>query len=260
MKNKTIVCAILTITIGLAGGAYADSLTHGVIFGSGNANGNFTVDRAGGVELGLRAKIPFAGITNYDGVMTYNYSTAEIDAGGKASWNFDWAINTDYTDNSGLVLSDLTYSLEFDYDPSAATDYHGFGSAVGLTGDPVTPTATIDYFDHAIGDNSTTQGPGNPNVTADATAYAAALDNNNVLQNSWRGQWMATTPAGSFDPYQQGTYNVRLTAYDNVGAIASTEIEVLINGGAPIPEPATMTLLGLGLAGMGMRYRKRKSA
>jgi hypothetical protein len=261
LKNNIFVCAVVAAVVSMAGSAAADSLTHGVIFGSGNANGNFTVARDGGVELGLRAKIPFSGVTNYDGVMTYAYTSADIDTGGKSSWNFDWAINTDYTDASGLVLSDLTYVLEFDYDPSLGVDYQGFGTLLGLTGDPVTPTGTINYFDHAIGNNSTVQGPGHPNVTADATAYAAALDSNNVLQNSWRGQWMWNLGATTFDPYAQGTYNVRLSAYDGAGLVTSTEIKVEINGGAaPIPEPATMTLLGLGIAGMGLRYRKRKAA
>ena len=33
---------------------YDQNVTNNVIFGSGNANGSFTTDRASGVELGLR--------------------------------------------------------------------------------------------------------------------------------------------------------------------------------------------------------------
>lgn len=266
MKNKTILAALVAVALGVASNATAvvtfdDDLTHGVIFGSGNANGNFTIDRNQGVELGLRAKIPYSGVTNSNGDGSYSYTTADIDTGGRASWNFDWSINTNESGASGFVLSDLTYLLEFDYDPSAGVDYHGFGTALGLSGDPVTPTATIPFFDHALGNNATVQGPGNPNVAADATAYAAAMGTDNVAQNSWRGQWMQTIPAASFDPYGPGTYNIRLSAFDGSGAtVASTEIEVHINGGAPIPEPATMTLLGLGIAGLGLRARKRKNA
>ena len=72
---------------------------------------------------------------------------------------------------------------------------------------------------------------------------------------------MQNAPAATFDPYAQGTYNIRLSAFDaNGGTVASTEIQVYINGGAPVPEPATVTLLGLGLAGLGFRARKRKQA
>ena len=263
MKNKIMLCAMLFAVVGLAGSVSAlsfdQNVTPDVIFGSGNSNGSFTVDRNGGVELGLRAKIPFSGVTNSNGDGSYSYTTADIDTGGKASWNFDWTINTDYDSSSGLMLDDLTYLLEFDYDPSAGVDYHGFGTALGIAGDPVTPTGIVPYYDHAIGTNATPNGGGTE--AGDAVTYAGLLASNNVLQNSWRGQWMQNAPAATFDPYAQGTYNIRLSAFDaNGGTVASTEIQVYINGGAPVPEPATVTLLGLGLAGLGFRARKRKQA
>jgi hypothetical protein len=51
--------------LGVAGPAQAQSLlfdqdvTPDVIFGSGNANGAFTIDQSNGIELGLRGKLRF---------------------------------------------------------------------------------------------------------------------------------------------------------------------------------------------------------
>ena len=68
--KKTIFAVTVAAILGMAGSALADSITPDTIWGSGNSNGNYTVARSNGVELGLRAKIPYSGLTNYDGVMT----------------------------------------------------------------------------------------------------------------------------------------------------------------------------------------------
>ena len=39
--------------------SFDQNVSSNVIFGSGNANGGFTVDRRNGVELGLRSKVRF---------------------------------------------------------------------------------------------------------------------------------------------------------------------------------------------------------
>lgn len=81
MVRKFIAAAILATALGTAGSANAllfnENVTPDAIFGSGNANGNFTVDRQGGVELGLRAKIPFSGLIRSNGDGSYSYTLAE---------------------------------------------------------------------------------------------------------------------------------------------------------------------------------------
>ncbi|MCG8493699.1 MAG: hypothetical protein MI743_18920, partial [Sneathiellales bacterium] len=54
-----------------------------VIFGSGNANGGFTVGSSNNIEVGLRAKqrFPKANIFNYDGNQTYNFTVGESSPG-----------------------------------------------------------------------------------------------------------------------------------------------------------------------------------
>ncbi len=209
-----------------------------VIFGSGNANGSFTVDRDNGVELGLRAKIPFVGTINSNGDATYSYNTGE-------TWNFDWTINTNYDgSNPGLKLDDLSFYLSLDIDPSAAISFFTF--------DPVTPTGSVPYYDHSIGDNTTGNGQGTE--ATNSAEYTALLANNNVLQQSWRYQFFTGIPGFSYDPTLAGAYSIYLTALDsNAALIARTQIQVLVT---PVPEPSTYLVLCLGLLGIVLRKKK----
>ncbi|MCF6217120.1 MAG: PEP-CTERM sorting domain-containing protein [Emcibacter sp.] len=217
---------------------YDQNVSPDVIFGTGNANGAFTVDRNAGIELGLRAKIPFVGTTNSNGDGTYSYSLAEANP----RWNFDWTVNTDYDDTTGQKISDFTYLLGIDFDPGAGTDF--------LTFDPIT---TI-FADHSIGDNSTINGGGTEATTP--AEYQALIDANNVLQQSWRHAFFPFHPSLSYDPTISGTYDIFLTAFDGQGqTVGYTEIQVIIG---QIPEPAPFALMGLSLILMGL-YRRKKS-
>jgi hypothetical protein len=241
--KKTVLTVTLLCALVLAGGAGATSvfdtsLANGVIFGDGNSNDHFAVDTSGDIEVGLRAKIPFVGSLDPAGTNVYSVAAG-------TTWNFDWSVNVDVTGGGGATLDGFTYLMELDIDASAATAFVGF--------DPI----IVPYADHALGDNTTVQGPGNPNVAPDAASYATALATDNVAQNSWRYAFFPIP----YDVGIDGTYDVRLSVFDGSTLVGGESITVVVGaGGAPIPEPATMTLLGLGLAGMGLRYRKRKNA
>jgi hypothetical protein len=128
----------------------------------------------------------------------------------------------------------------------------------------VNPGLGIVYWDHALGDNSTTQGPGNPNVAPfdpAGAAYGTAISDSNVAQNSWKAHWFF---GPGFDPTIDATYDIFLAAFDPAGGpdpIAISSIQIIVGqGGAaavPVPAPATLALIGLSLLGLAVPRRRR---
>ena len=204
---------------------YDQDVTPDVIFGSGNSNGQFTINRANGIELGLRAKIPFSGQINSSGDGRYHYSLPQTDHDNNPAtdnrWNFDWTINTDFDSSNGSELDEYTYELGLDADPGPGTDF--------LIFDPVTPTAQTPFFDHSIGNNGTANGAGIE--ATDATEYLNLLNTQNVLQQSWRYAFFPLTPLDQYDPDQPGSYTIYLAIKNPSGVtLLRTEIEVIIGG------------------------------
>lgn len=206
---------------------FDQDITPDAIFGSGNANGAFTTDRQNGVEVGLRGKIRFnengqpenTFNSNGDGTYTFIATVAPGRAQNTPEWNFEWSINTDFDDSSNLAISDLTYELGLDGDPSDGTAF--------LVFDPITPSNTVPFFDHAIGDNTTANGDG---VSAtNPTEYQMLTDNNNVVQNSWRYPFFPVDALASFNAKLEGTYDIYLLARDSLGeVIARSDIRIIM--------------------------------
>lgn len=229
--------------------AFDQDVTPDVIFGSGNANGSFTTDRTGDLELGLRGKLRFNAANapentfNSNGDGTYTFENVlpptgfGFDPGSPTTpvWNFEWSINTDYQSPDGTSstqLDDYDYVLSLDADPSAGTNFQTF--------DPI----NVSYADHSLGNNTTVNGGGIEAITA--VEYDTLIGDFNVAQNSWSYEFFNdVAPLTTFDPTDIGVYTIKLEAFakGTIGtapALSTTSIDIVV------PEPASLGLLGLG--------------
>lgn len=222
---KSALFTVASLVIFAVGGAtsasavvqYEQDITPDIIFGSGNTNGSFTTDRKNGIEIGLRAKIPFVGTINSNSNGTYSFPVG-------TTWNFDWTVNTDFPGSSGLKVDDLTYQLGIDFDPSLATNF--------LLFDPITPTPLVPFYDHSIGTNATPNGGGNE--ATDAGDYASLIAANNVLQQSWKHAFFPVHPTLTYTPDVDGTYAIYLLAKNSDGeVVARADIQVLVGNAEP---------------------------
>mgnify|MGYP006279787813 CR=1 FL=1 len=261
-RYHATAAAVALVTSFAASGAHADNVTPDVIFGSGNDNGDFTIDQSNGIELGLRGKLRFnennqpENTFNYDTVDTYTFNAGTPPTGfGFAPnspttpvWNFEWSINSDFAGSGGLNLGDLVYELRLDGDPGAGTLFTDVFDPINVT-----------VADHAIGDNTTGNGGGT--VAGDPVGYAGLIANNNVAQNSWSYEFFNDGPAElaqltGFDPSVPGLYRIELEAFDTTGAsLAVTAINV-----QTVPVPGTIVLFGAALAALGAGLGSRRLA
>jgi hypothetical protein len=277
--TKFILAAATAAVV--ASPAFAGNVSPGVIFGSGNANGSFTINNVqsnANVEIGLRAKLRFndsnkaENTFNWDGDRTYTFSNGaaspgfSFDANSPTTpvWNFEWSINSDRSSTTTFTpnpLASLTYVLSIDGDASAGTNF-------AETFDPIN-VGSMAFADHSLGNNTNastdatdfkvTSATNNPAFTYNTLIGSAANSSAyNVAQNSWNYQFFneATdarplSQLASFDPNELGVYTITLEAFDGATRVAASSIDVSV-----VPEP-TAVLGGLGLLSLvGLRRRQ----
>jgi hypothetical protein len=207
--------------------------TPDVIFGSGNANGEFTTDRRNGIELGLRGKVRFPVPQNEfgsNGDGSYSFEAGDACLQGFSfarcettpKWSFEWTVNVDVDGTNDRPLGDLTYELGMDGDPGPGTDF--------LVFDNLSTSLLVPFWDHATGTNSTPNGGGD--TASDSPTYEMFLTENNVAQNSWNYEFFNNlgTSLETFDPKEDGNYVIYLAAKDpnNGRVLAKTQIQILV--------------------------------
>lgn len=228
-----------------------------VIFGSGNANGSFTGQVANNIELGLRGKLRHnsngnpENTFNYDGDRTYIFNPSDgVAPANRSIFNFEWSVNVDPNGVGGRSVSDFSYLLQIDFDPTTGTDF-SFAS-----GDPI----NVLFADHSVGNNSTGNGQGTENFFF----YSRLIAANNVVQQSWNFKTFADLnqiPPG-FDVQTQGLYTINLFAFEKntTNLLAATSIDIqygAVPNAVPTPAPLALMLGGLALLGFVAR-RKNK--
>jgi len=204
----------------------------GVYFGTGNVNGNWTIDTTSGIELALRAKNQLGSTpalqTTIDGSSDVYHAVQGLSPGSavKAKWNWEFSINVE---DPGIGhLSDYFFRLGVDTDAGAGVSYFYFN--------PVT-TFSDNAFWRTSGE---IDAPPTPPLN---TVYG--------MQNS------ENIGFSGGNVFTSGTYDFVLQTCSDAACssvLSQTHMQVQVG---QVPEPATLGILGLGLLGIGWGRRKK---
>jgi hypothetical protein len=159
-RNTTWGLAALAAAGLLACGPAAAALTYGniappgVYFGTGNANGDFTISTGAGGELALRAKDRGTGAT-IDGSSGVYHANTGLCAGPictspRAAWSYEFSVNP-------MGATGYTYLLGVDNDPTAGVNYTWVNAATYF-GDNATMGDAFQNSENIIFGNT----PGGP--------------------------------------------------------------------------------------------------
>ncbi|MFN3388638.1 MAG: hypothetical protein ACK40O_06860 [Allosphingosinicella sp.] len=169
-------------------------------YGDGNTIDDWNIVRheGAGVELGLKIKHrggdEYAeGLIDANGIAHYHVlSGTQPGNPGRAEWNFDFAA-TDFSPDD-----DFTYTLELDFDPGEGVQW-------------VTLYSSAAPLDTSMGDGSTFQNSSN------IAFYRNFIDSDPNVDG--------------IQPYAfgEGTFNVRLSAYDASGGALIAQHEVVVH-------------------------------
>ncbi|MEQ1758427.1 MAG: hypothetical protein ABL986_08930 [Vicinamibacterales bacterium] len=239
----SLVTYSVSMTASQADNQFDQLVTPEVLYGVGNTNGGFAIDRHRGVEIGLRAQTRFPVANDTTGLNSNGDGTYSMPAGAACPdafpsapfplclatpvWNFTWSVNTDWDLSTAGKVNQFVYQIGMDSNPGPGTSFTLF--------DPITPSLVAPAWDHAFGDNTTANGAGDETLIN----YAANLAGKNVVQNSWNYEFFNNvgTSLASFNPAVDGNYVIFLRAIDPVKkkVVAETMIQVLVGNAPKVP-------------------------
>ena len=161
--------------------SYGNIAAPGVYFGTGNVNGDWTINTGNAGELALRAKVRFG--PTLDGTSGTYFADAGNDpstSSYRAKWNFEYSVNS--TGKTGY-----SYWLGVDNDLSAATNFSfiNLSNISGFLSQP--PTGFTGFQDSSnIGFGNTPGGPYNINSDGIYSFVLQARRNNEIVVDSVR--------------------------------------------------------------------------
>ena len=246
----TLAASVAALCGGVASAApsYGNIVPPGVYFGSGNVNGDWTIDTSNGIEVALRAKNRDGAQTTINGSSGIYQANPGTCGGGigctgspKALWNYEFSIDTQA---SGFVVRNLQNvfaQLGVDTNPGPGVNY-----------------TVLNVFNNWT-DNEYWNGATKRIGTGPIAGEFGVQQSANPLFGDSGFQ-------PGFDPFAPGLYDLQLSVFENNGGIqgallAQTHTEVRV-GAAPaaIPEPGSLALLGASLGAFAFsRRRKNRS-
>ena len=240
MKQRFLAHALAALAggVGLAGPVLAAPTygnivdPPGVYFGSGNVNGNWTVDTANNIEVALRAKnrATLATIDGSTGVYRAEpgFCNPTCSGGLKAMWNYEFSVNVRADGTGTADLDDFLVRMEVDTDPSA-----GFAWTV--------LNVLSNWPDNAYWDGSA---PRINRQSPIAGEFGAQQSANPMFGDSGYGYLPGA-----------GLYGLRLS----VLGLTSGAVLAQTSTTVAIPEPGTMALAGLAFLGLAAVRRRQKT-